>query len=139
MDRQYKGMTLSSEAQGNIEAPNLREVMDAIDELTPDGGPSFLCLQGPGASYLQAAGGDGCYVVERRVYAGANFRHFIAGRHEGTADEWVRIPTNGASVKARPNEELRLPEVKVLVEVYLAGGSQAAGFVWRDMSDEFDT
>ena len=137
MDKRHEGVKLSVEDQGKIDAPSLREVMAAIDNLTPYGGPGFLILDGPGESYLQAAGGDGAYVVERRVCGDASFRHFIPGRREDPGAEWISVPTNGYSVMAHPNEELRLLEVKAIAEAYIEGGSQAAGFVGRDMSDDF--
>lgn len=89
--------TLTLEGQPPVHRPTLAQVLAAVDSLTPDGGPGFLILDGPGGDYVQAGGGDGAFTVEWREYTGRRFRHFVAGHPDRPAEHFITIRTNGCS------------------------------------------
>ena len=124
--------------------PRLSEIREAIAELTPDGGPSFLIVERPDENYAQIAGGDGVFAFEQREYkirrfrrTGRRFRHWAAGRRGETVKGRVSVLTNGYQVPVRSNENLNRDDVMVLFEAFLNGEKRSTDFTWRDMTEEF--
>jgi hypothetical protein len=132
-----QGFTLRVEEEPALQGPTLRQVSAAVDRMTPDGGPSFLALEGPGEDYVQAAGGDGLYTAEWREYAGTAFRHWVAGRPGAPVGPDVELPTNGAHVVVKENEQITREDVKSLLAAFAAGEARPARFAWRDITAIF--
>lgn len=133
------GFRLKVEGRPEVQDPTEVELFEAVDALTPSGGPGFLLLESPGAHYVQAAGGDGMYAVECREWLDdhfESFRHFVAGK-EGDREEDVTIPTNGFQVTVRENECLDASDVKRILSAFLRGGKRSPSYEWRDISDSF--
>jgi hypothetical protein len=97
----FRGFSVTLENRAPLPGHTLTQIHDAVGALTPDGGPAYLILESSGADYAQAAGGNGVYTAEWRVYSGAEFTHGVA-RHPGRpSSETVEIPEvqcSGASI-----------------------------------------
>ena len=117
-------------------APTVQQIIDAARSLTPQGGPGFLTLERPGSGYLQAAGGNGAYACEWRVAEGASFKHWAIGRGI-SADNDIKIPTNGFHVTVKSHERLSLVDVETLITAFATGEARPPAFVWRDITSRF--
>jgi hypothetical protein len=134
------GLVLSVESRPEIHAPKLDEILAAVDDLTPDGGPGFLILVRSDKDYAQTAGGEGSYILEWREYSGDQFRHLIAGHLAAPGsdrDDEIVVPTNGAYVTARANERLSAADVKTLLTAFSQEAGRPNSFAWRDMTVQF--
>lgn len=131
------GLGLELENQEVVAVRGLDEVLSAVNRLTPRGGPGFVILRGAGKDYAQAAGGDGVYYAEWRVYEAESFRHWAAGRRGVPLGDKIRIPTNGAYVEAYARERLSDSEAKQLLSAFACGERKPESFSWRDMTSEF--
>jgi len=130
---------LKIEGRAEVQDPSEAELFEAVDALTPLGGPGFLVLEAPGGHYAQAAGGDGMYAVESREWLDdsfESFKHYVAGR-EGDGEMYVTIPTNGFQVRVRENERLDGSDVKWILSAFLRDGIRSGSYEWRDISDSF--
>ena len=130
---------LKVEDRPEVQDPSEAELFEAVDALTPLGGPGFLALEAPGGHYAQAAGGDGMYAVESREWLDdrfESFRHYVAGK-EGDRETYATIPTNGFQVTVRENECLNASDVKRILSEFLRDGMRSPSYEWRDNSDSF--
>lgn len=136
-DQQF---SLKVEGRPDIENPSETDIFEAVDALTPLGGPGFLVLEIPGGHYAQAAGGDGKYAVESREWLDdhfESFRHYAAGK-EGDRKTYATIPTNRFQVTVQKNECLAASDVKQILSAFLHDGKRSARYEWRDISDHFE-
>lgn len=133
----FEGVTLTLEERLPFPAPTIEQLNSAVDLLTPDGGPGFLILDGPGEDYAQVAGGDGAYTLEWRQYSEQKFRHHVAGKPGRPANVELAIPTNGFQVTVMENERLDSDDVKTLLTSYVEGKGQPTDYVWRDITERF--
>jgi hypothetical protein len=131
------GMTLTVEDEPLIESPSADTIRAVVERMTPEGGPGFIILDGRGADYAQAAGGDGAFAVEWREHTGDAFRHWTAGLAGQPDTGEVAIPTNGHVVRVRSNEQLGAADVVTILGAFLAGLPRPAQYAWRDVSDLF--
>ena len=132
-----EGLTLTVEDEPTMERPSTEQLREVVDRMTPDGGPSFVVLEGRGDDYAQAAGGDGVFTVEWREHRGEKFRHWKAGLPGRPTAGEVAIPTTGYEVHVRPNEQLSASDVVAILGAFLTGAGRPPQYVWRDMSDMF--
>lgn len=131
------GLVLTVENRNILRAPTVPQLEDAVDALTPRGGPGFLILESPGEDYAQAAGGDGEFTVEWREYAGGTFQHWVAGLpFEGTPAT-IAIQTNGAEVTVQENESLVAEEVNAILAAFARQEGRPAQFLWREITGQF--
>jgi hypothetical protein len=131
-----KGLTLSVEDKPPLQSPTLPQIQDAVDALTPQGGPGFMVLDGP-KDYAQAAGGKGAYTVEWRKYSGSKFKHWVAGIPGRPSKKNIAIPTNGFEVTVKENERLSASDAKVILAAFATGKQRPKEFAWRDVTERF--
>jgi hypothetical protein len=111
-------LELASEDVTPLKRPTLHQILDAAQNLTPEGGPGFLVLERAGRDYLQVAGGKGAYTCEWRQYDGEIFKHWTAGLKDQANGPDVQVPTNGFHVTVKQNERLGLTDVKGLLSAF---------------------
>jgi hypothetical protein len=133
----FNGLSLQVEDEACVYSPTRAQIEDAVDRMTPRGGPSFAIIEGLGRHYAQTAGGDGRYTVEWREYGAGSFRHWVAGHAGVTLPGEVKIPTNGFYVAVERNELLDAHAVKRLLMAFAEGRSRPEAFVWRDITGRF--
>jgi len=131
-------LTIAGEA--DVENPTESELHDAIDRMSPHGGPGFIVLEKSDGSYVQSAGGDGSYALEWRDWLDdrlETFQHFVAGRQEEPGKD-VRIPTNEFNtVAVKENERLSAADVKKIMGSFLRGEGRHPAYKWRDITLNF--
>lgn len=130
-------LTLTLENQPPLSPPTLAQLSAAVDFLTPDGGPGFLVLESNAGDYTQAAGGDGRFTAEWRMYSDCHFRHFVAGIPARRSVEDVEIPTNGSVVTVKENEILDPDDVKAILVAFTQTRRLPQSFAWRDITQRF--
>ncbi len=134
----FEALSLTFEDKPVIVAPTLEQLVCAVDQLTPYGGPGYLIVDGYEQDYVQVAGGNGMYTVEWRItLADNNFHHWIAGYRGEPSEALVAIPTNGCCVRVQENEELSAVDVKVLLAAYASQKGRPVQYSWRDARDLF--
>lgn len=133
----FRDYELTLENQFPLGAPTLEQLLAAVDSLTPDGGPGFLCLDGPNASYSQVAGGNGAYTLEWRETSRDTFRHWIAGISGRPSVKDIAIPGNGFEVTVKENESLDIADVKTLLTAFINGRARPADYAWREITERF--
>lgn len=133
-----RGINLTVEDQPLFPSPTLAQIQATVDALTPNGGPGFLIVEGPGPDYAQAAGGEGQFTAEWREYTGATFRHWVGGRPGMNAAKETAIPTNGFVVTVNENERLTGDEVKAILTAFALGNGRSSSFTWRDVTERFE-
>ena len=131
------GLRLVVENEPVVSAPSPVQLRDAINRVTPRGGPGYMILEGRGQDYAQAAGGDGVYTLEWREYAGKAFRHWTAGDPGRSDTGEAVVLTNGYQVTVRTNERLGPDDVETILLAYCEGRGRPAQFVWRDATAMF--
>ena len=132
-----QGLSLTLENQAVLNTPTLSQVRDAVDRMTPDGGPAFLVLDGWGNDFAQAAGGKGVFTAEWRESRATPPTHWVAGQKGKASKRKIRIPTNGAYVSAMSNERLSASDVKAILAAFAKDKGRPNQFQWRDVSDQY--
>lgn len=133
----FPGFSLTLEGQPIEQSPTLLQLKAAVRQLTPNGGPGFLIVEGPDSHYVQSAGGAGRLIAEWRQYPEpGRFTHWIAGLPGRPSRRRVKVPTNGAYVTARENEVLGVRDVEKIVESFVRELPPPAEYSWRDMTEE---
>lgn len=133
----FKGYTLFVENEPTVWAPRMEVLLEAVERLTPRGGPGFLILEGRGQEYTQAAGGDGAYSAEWREYSGDIFHHWVAGLPDLPSTREVAIPTNGFQVMVMENERLAALDVQAILSAFAEGNGRPKQFTWREVTERF--
>ena len=134
----FEALSLALEDKPVIVAPAFEQLICAVDQLTPYGGPGYLILDGYEQDYVQVAGGNGMYTVEWRVTQPDNsFHHWIAGYSGELSEALIAIPTNGCCVSVQENEELSAADAKVLLVAYASQKGRPTQYSWRDASSMF--
>jgi len=134
----YEVLSLTLENEPVHGAPSLTQILGAVDQLTPYGGPGYLILEGYGEDYLQVAGGNGMYTVEWRITeADESFQHWIVGLADEPSMPLVRIVANGRIITVQQNEELSAKDAKVLLLSYANQKGRPMQYSWRDVSSMF--
>jgi hypothetical protein len=138
-NRVFEALSLTLEEQPVHNAPTLEQLLSAVDQLTPYGGPGYLLLEGYAEDYIQVAGGNGMYTVEWRIYqADESFQHWIVGLPDEPSMPLVAIPTNGSFVSVQQDEELSAADAKVLLLAYANKEDRPMQYSWRDASSMFN-
>lgn len=132
-----KGFTLSVQDRIVVPSPRIERVFAVVDQLTPDGGPGFMSLDGPGRDYIQVAGGNGVFTVEWREYSDEQFRHWVLGHRGAQSDQDVSIAGNGFDVSVKENEQLSSDDVKTLLSAYVERNGHPENFERRETTDQF--
>jgi len=132
----YPDVTLRVGDWPPLPGPTARQIGDAVDRLTPRGGPAHMCLETRGPDYVQAAGGDGAYALEWRDHSGARYRHWAAGSRGKPQGTRIRIKTNGHTVPVYENERLSAGDVKAILVAFAQGRKRPVEYAWRDMTAE---
>lgn len=132
-----RGVILTVEGEPDVALPTAKVIRQVVGRMTPDGGPGYAVLAGPGSDYAQVAGGDGVFTVEWREYKGDEFQHWKAGLTEGDPDGEVVVPGNGIEITVRGNERLAAADTIAILSAYLAGKGRPKQFAWRDMTEMF--
>lgn len=134
----FNGLTLTLEDQPVHNAPTLEQLLSAVDQLTPYGGPGYLLLEGYEQDYIQVAGGNAIYTVEWRIFqADESFQHWIVGLPDEPLMPLVRIVTYGRTIEVQQNEELSAIDAKVLLLAYANQKDRPMQYSWRDASSMF--
>jgi hypothetical protein len=130
-------LELASEDVTPLKRPTLHQILDAAQNLTPEGGPGFLVLERAGRDYLQVAGGKGAYTCEWRQYDGEIFKHWTAGLKVQADGPDVQVATNGFYVAVKHNECIGLADIKTLLTAFANSGGRPAQYSWRDITSRF--
>lgn len=133
----FQGLRLEVEDQKPIPRPSVHHIVDAVDRMTPQGGPGFVILEGRGQDYAQAAGGAGQFTVEWREYGAGGFQHYVAGVLGGAATREVKIRTNGSQILVLENERLTAADVVAILTAYGRNVGRPATYQWRDITARF--
>jgi uncharacterized protein YodC (DUF2158 family) len=131
------GLVLTLEERPPLTSPTLMQIEDAVDSLTPAGGPGFMDVTGADRDYVQVAGGDGMFSCEWRTYDGAGFRHWVAGRTGAISTSDVQIPTNGFHVTVKQHERLSATDVKAVLRAFSTSAGRPTAYAWRDITKTF--
>lgn len=126
----FSGVSLDVESKPPLPSPTLTQVVEAVEALTPEGGPGFLIISGPGEDYIQVAGGLDRYTLECRRYRGEEFRHWIAGNPEMNSRRLVKLPTNGFFIEVCEDKILGKDAIKSIMLTYLFTGELDIAFRW---------
>jgi hypothetical protein len=138
-NRVFEALSLTLEEQPVHNAPTLEQLLSAVDQLTPYGGPGYLLLEGYAEDYIQVAGGNGMYTVEWRInQADESFQHWIVGLPDEASMPLVRIVTYGPTIEVQQNEELSARDAKVLLLAYANQINRPMQYSWRDASSMFN-
>ncbi len=129
-------LKLTVEGIKPIKNPSEVRINSFVDRMTPHGGPGFIILEGRGADYVQAAGGEGRFTVEWRKYEGDSYIHWRAGLKGRASRGKQEIITNGCKLDINGNECLTADDVKVIVNAYRQGQHRPAQYAWRDITGE---
>ncbi len=133
----FNKMTMRLEHKPNFESPTLNQICDAVDTMTPDGGPSIIVLKDGDKeeTYAQAAGGLEKFTCEWRETSDGVYKHWVAGTPaKGRRD--VKIRTNGHHLIVKANERLCAADVKSILAAFARRESRPQNWVWRDISNE---
>ncbi|HEX3315729.1 MAG TPA: hypothetical protein VHR72_12590 [Gemmataceae bacterium] len=131
------GVRLTSESRPVRYGPELQQVLDSVDAMTPRGGPSYLVLERSNGNYAQTAGGDGSFTAEWREVSGNSFRHWVAGLPGQSVTKSIKIKTNGATVIVKENEGLGATDVKAILTAFAKQTARPADYLWRETTDQF--
>jgi hypothetical protein len=130
-------LQITIEGKPNFEAPTAAQLSEAVERMTPKGGPGYLILEDEREDYTQVAGGDGTFSAEWREYSEGEFRHFVAGNTEQSSDREVQINTNGAFLTVKENEQLTAPDITEILMAFTRKESRPDRFTWRDITTTF--
>ena len=130
-DGGFPGVSLDVESRPPLPSPTLTQVVEAVEALTPEGGPGFLIISGPGGDYVQVAGGLNRYTIECRRYRGEEFTHWIAGNPGMNSGRPVRLQTNGFFIEIDESEILKKDAIISIISTYLIAGRIDTAFRWN--------
>jgi len=134
----FSDCSLTLESRPIIANPTQAQIERAIQLMSPQGGPGFVILEGPGGDYAQAAGGDDAFTAEWREYRGEAFTHWVAGHRGLHRPGKVSIPTNGYKLTVKASERLRARDVAAILLAFARGAGRPDSYSWRDMTRVFD-
>jgi hypothetical protein len=136
--------------EGHPVLPNAtsQHVSRGIDALTSPEGPTFIVVSHSDASYCQAAGSDGRYVVEYRDVFGEGFAHYRAclALPETGAPATVfyrrrcsKHPPRRCPLRVTSSEVVGLDDVRRALVAFATTGERCSVTAWRDVTADFLT